>query len=319
MPGRHGRACPPHRGGGRRCSAGRRLVEAQRAHGAQDVDLAVPQGLFVEARRQLHRDQGQDLEHVVLHHVPQGAGAVEVARPALQAQVLLPQDVDLLDVPTVPYRLQDPVGQAQRDQVMDGGQPEDVVYPEHRLFPGCARHLGEEPVECHGAVEVLAEGLLQCDPASVGEPGTSERGHHRRVQSGGQGQVGRPWRPDAGQQAAEARGVRHLCGAVAKQADKVRAGRGRHIRGVALQPVGGGALEGIVVEVFPGGCDDVEVGWKPARGTECGKGGQQESAGEVTGRAEQHQRLDQLLTPSTTASAPATPGGIEMPVIAKSL
>ncbi|MDQ0834436.1 hypothetical protein QF032_006280 [Streptomyces achromogenes] len=221
----------------------------------------------------------------------------EVARPALQAEVFLPQDVDLLDVPAVPYRFQDPVGQAQREQVLDGGEPKDVVDPEHRLFPGGAGHLGEEPVERHGAVEVLTEGLLQGNPASRSEPGGPERGHHRCVQTGGQGQIDRHRLPNTVQQAGEALRIGHLGSPVAHAAQQVLAGCGRYIRGVTLQPLRGCALEGAVVQVLPGGRDDLEAVGEPVRGAECSESRQQVAAGEVTGRTEQHQRLDQLLAP----------------------
>src|SRR3712207_8212799 len=47
-------------------------------------------------------DEGQDLEHVVLHHVPDGTGPVVEVRSALEPQRLLPQHVDLRDGGTVP-------------------------------------------------------------------------------------------------------------------------------------------------------------------------------------------------------------------------
>src|SRR5262245_56193411 len=51
----------------------------ERAHRAKDVDLAVAQIPFTEADRRLHRDEAEELQEVVLHHVLERADVVVVA------------------------------------------------------------------------------------------------------------------------------------------------------------------------------------------------------------------------------------------------
>ena len=73
--------------------------------------------------------QGHDLQQVALDHVPQGAGAVVVAGAAFQGEVLVEDDLDLFDVLPVPHRLQERVGEAQAQDVQDGGLAQEVVHP----------------------------------------------------------------------------------------------------------------------------------------------------------------------------------------------
>ena len=68
----------------------------------------------------------------------------------------------------VPDVLEHGAGDTHPEEVLDGRHPEDVVDAEHRLLagiPGCPR---EQAVERDGALEVLAEGLLEHDAAAGG-------------------------------------------------------------------------------------------------------------------------------------------------------
>jgi hypothetical protein len=64
--------------------ARRDVVELERAHGAEDVDLAVAQIPFPEADRRLHRDQAEQLQEVVLDHVLERTDVVVVAGSPLE-------------------------------------------------------------------------------------------------------------------------------------------------------------------------------------------------------------------------------------------
>ena len=126
----------------------------------------------LERRRLLHRDQGEQLEQVVLDHVAGGADAVVVAGPAADAHVLGHRDLHVVDVVGVPDRLEQLVGEPHRQDVLDGLLAEVVVDAEHR--PGREDPV-EHLVELLRGLQVVAERLLDDHPtpravASVGEP-----------------------------------------------------------------------------------------------------------------------------------------------------
>jgi hypothetical protein len=64
---------------------------------------------------------------VALHHVPEGAGAVVVAGPSLDADRLRGRDLHVVDVVPVPDRLEEDVGEAERKDVLDGLFPQVVI------------------------------------------------------------------------------------------------------------------------------------------------------------------------------------------------
>ena len=79
--------------------------------------------------RRLDGQQRHDLQQVALDHVAQGAGAVVVAGAALQGQVLVEDDLHLLDVFTVPDRLQEVVREAQAQDVQHRRLAQEMVHP----------------------------------------------------------------------------------------------------------------------------------------------------------------------------------------------
>ena len=134
----------------------------------------------------------EQLQHVVLDHVLERAGSVVVAGPALERERLLPEDLDLLDVGAVPHRLQDPVREPQREQVLHGRHAEDVVDAEDRLLAGRPQRLAQQPVERDRALEILAERLLEGDPAARRQPGARQaRSTAAGNSAGRQREVGR--------------------------------------------------------------------------------------------------------------------------------
>ena len=94
---------------------------------------------------------------MVLDDVADDAEAVEVAAAAARAEIFLEGELDRLDVPRVPRRLEELVGPAQRRDVEDHLLAEVVVEAEElRLVEMGGREL-VEVVEC---LRVAAEGLL---------------------------------------------------------------------------------------------------------------------------------------------------------------
>ena len=112
------------------------------------------------------------MQGVALQHVDESAGVVVVAGPALERQALVKKDVDTGDVVGVQDRLQDPVGEAQPEDVEHGGQAEVVV---HTVDLVLGHQLGGELVECLGARGVAAERLLQHQAGGRGQSDPGER------------------------------------------------------------------------------------------------------------------------------------------------
>ena len=131
------------------------------ADGAQHLDLLVAQRLGLERGRRLHRHQRQHLQQVALDHVAQGAGAVVVAGAPLDPARLGVGDLHVVDVVAVPQRLEQQVGEAEDEDVLYGALPEVMVDAVELVLAVVAV---QALVERLGALEVVAEGLLDHEP-----------------------------------------------------------------------------------------------------------------------------------------------------------
>ena len=76
---------------------------------------------------------------MVLHHVAQRAGIVVEPLAALEADGLGDRDLDVVDIRRVPQRLEQHVGEAQRQQVLHRLLAEIMVDPEDALLGKRAR------------------------------------------------------------------------------------------------------------------------------------------------------------------------------------
>jgi hypothetical protein len=70
--------------------------------------------------RRVHGDQAEQLQQVVLDHVTQLAGLVEVTPTAFDANLLGHGDFHVGDVILVPLGFEQAVGETQGDQVLNG-------------------------------------------------------------------------------------------------------------------------------------------------------------------------------------------------------
>ena len=114
-----------------------------------------------------HRDERQDLEQVVLDDVAQRSDRVVEAPAVGDAEVLGHRDHHVRDVGAVPDRFQQRVREAQVGDVHHRLLAEEVVDPvDLRLV----EDLEELVVQLASAGGVVAERLLDHDPAAVGEP-----------------------------------------------------------------------------------------------------------------------------------------------------
>jgi hypothetical protein len=155
----------------------------------------------------LHGRQAQKLEEVVLDHVPECPGMIEVASPALQCQGLVPDDFDALYVVAVPQRFEDAVGEAQAHNRWKRLPGEEVVDAEDSFF---GEKLVQQTVEHLGRFEVLSEGLFDSDPAPFRQVRFLQGFDRRREYRGRQGQVSDYGLVQGAQSFDDAVGVGHV-------------------------------------------------------------------------------------------------------------
>ena len=185
-------------------------------------------------RRRLHRDGREHLHEVIDHDVSERPDRIVEVAAVGDAEVLGHGDLHAVDVVAVPHGLEHRVREAQVEDLLEAHLAEVVVDPEDlRLVDVLVQVGGERP----SRIEVVAERLLDDDPAVLGETGIREVLHDRREQAGWDLQV-------------EHRGLR-----VAHRRPDPRIGRivGEVTLHVA-QPRRE-ACEDRLVELFPGGDD----------------------------------------------------------------
>ena len=160
------------------------VLRGGQADGLQQLDLLVPHGLGGERRRRLHQRQRQHLEDVVLEDVAGSARMLVEAAASLHTERLGHGDLHVIDPAAIPDRLEDRVGEPQREHVLDGVLPQVVVDPEHVAFG----EGGMDPiVQGAGARLVVAVGLLDHDPARPAVHRAIEAGGRQVVHDGREG------------------------------------------------------------------------------------------------------------------------------------
>ena len=132
--------------------------------GGEDLFLLGAQVIGVEGDGLLHRGQGQQLQQVVLDHVAGRAHAVVVPCPAAGADVLRHGDLHVVHIVGVPERLEELVGEAQRQDVLHRLLAQVVVDPEHRVR---REHRLDDVVQLPGRFQVVPERLLDHHPAPL--------------------------------------------------------------------------------------------------------------------------------------------------------
>ncbi len=108
------------------------------------------------------------------HHVPEGTGLLVERSPEADRQGLGHVDLDVVDVLTVPDGLEEPVGEAEGQDVLGRLLAQEVVDAEHLVV---VEDLLNHRVELAGAGEVGPERLLHDDPGPLGQPCFAEGPH----------------------------------------------------------------------------------------------------------------------------------------------
>ena len=153
---------------------------------AEHLDLFVADPVRVDGDRRLHGEVSDDLEEMVLDDVADRAGlVVELAAP-LHAELLGHRDLHAVDVVAVPDRLEERVGEAEEQEVLDGLLAQVVVDAEDRRL---RKHRVEGLVERARRCEVVPEGLLDHDPGARRAAGLAELLDDRAEEAGRDRQV----------------------------------------------------------------------------------------------------------------------------------
>ena len=92
---------------------------AWRLGGVEKLGFLRPYRVRAEARRRLHCDEGEQLKQMIGHHVAQGPRRVIESTAAPDRQRLGHRDLDVIDVVPVPNRLEQSVGEAQHEDILD--------------------------------------------------------------------------------------------------------------------------------------------------------------------------------------------------------
>ena len=99
---------------------------------------------------------------MIRHHVAQGAGALVVLAPPLDPKLLRHGDLHMVDVATVPDRLEDAVRESKHQNVLNRIFAEVMIDPIDLPLLDALEQLSVQRTRRR---KILAEGLLDHDPA----------------------------------------------------------------------------------------------------------------------------------------------------------
>src|SRR6185312_9022040 len=156
------------------------------SHRLEHAELLALHGAEALIGGRLHREQRDDLEQVVLHHVPQAASGLVEGTAPLHPELLGQGDLDAGDVVPVPDRLEEGVGETEVKEVHDLLPAEKVVDTEDR---GLRERCPQDAVELPRRGEIAPEWLLDDDARATGQSFATEPLDHGREQRGRNSQV----------------------------------------------------------------------------------------------------------------------------------
>ena len=135
-------------------------------NGLENLGLLVANDVGVEGNGRLHGGQRDELEDMVGHHVAQRSGLVVVTAALLHADGFGHGDLDMIDVAAVPDRLEDAVGEAKDQDVLDGLLAEVMVDAVDLLF---VQDLPDLLVQVARRIIIVAEWFFDDDaPPAAG-------------------------------------------------------------------------------------------------------------------------------------------------------
>ena len=159
---------------------------------SKNVELLVADHVGFERTRRFHRDEREELKHVVLNHVSKRAGLFVIPGARADTFFLRDRNLHMVHVFLVEQRLEDAVRKPQDQDVLDGFLSEVVVDP---VDLPLVEHRGNRVVDRPGAFQIATDWLLDdqareralrraVDEARASElfdRGTEQRRRHRQV------------------------------------------------------------------------------------------------------------------------------------------
>ena len=118
----------------------------------------------IEGGGRLHRHHRQQCEQVIGDHVAQRAGRLVEIAALFHADRLRGRDLHVIDPVAVPDRFEQPIGEAERHDVLDRVLAEKMVDPENLVLVQRAQDVG---VQFARRFEAVAERFLDHDAAPV--------------------------------------------------------------------------------------------------------------------------------------------------------
>src|SRR5262245_39184629 len=85
---------------------------------AQDIDLLIAHSLRFKGKWWLHCRKRQDLHHMILHHVADGAGLVVVPSAVFNANCFCYSNLHMINIGTIPNRLEDAIAKAEDKDIL---------------------------------------------------------------------------------------------------------------------------------------------------------------------------------------------------------
>jgi hypothetical protein len=89
------------------------------AHGLHRLDLFIAHTVGAQISGRLHSNQGCDLKDVVLNHVAHDTGLLVVSAATFDAYGFGVRDLNVVNVLAIPQRLEDTVGEAKDQQILN--------------------------------------------------------------------------------------------------------------------------------------------------------------------------------------------------------
>ena len=123
----------------------------------KNVDFLVANLVGVERHHRLHRHQAEQLQQVVLHHVAQRARAIVITAAMFHAHFFGHRDGHVVHIAPVPNRLEQRVGEPERQDVLHGFLAQVMIDPENLSF---VKGTGESAVQRHCERKVVPDGLF---------------------------------------------------------------------------------------------------------------------------------------------------------------
>src|SRR3990172_8219414 len=100
----------------------------------QYLNLFIAHRVGGKGHRRLHGSKGEQLQDVVLQNIPDHASAIEVFRATINSDSLGNCDLHTFNIAAVPQRLEDTIGEAEYEDILDSFLAQVMVYAVDLIF-----------------------------------------------------------------------------------------------------------------------------------------------------------------------------------------